>query len=301
MDPLGRVGAEERAIPVLEFHNAQLPSNIDIAYIESGLDNRQKLVLLHSFPASSAQFKTLIPRLATHYHVIAPDLPSFGFTKTPANYEPTFANMAKVIAEFLKQLNVSSAAFYATGYGADVAFRLALDNSSLVKALVIQNGNAYEDGLGPAWEPIQKWWSGDGALRVALFHELGKEDWTKKRWTEGVPEQQLPKVDPTQYVDAYHTTLASASGRDTQFKLLWDYQENLKLYPKIQEWLRKNTPLLVLWGEGDPVYTVNGANAYQKDAKFAKIVVMEGGHFLIETKVPIIAREVRDFLEGISS
>lgn len=299
MDALGRVGKDLDAIPVSEYRTVQLPTNIDVAYIEAGKGNPHALVLLHSFPASSAQFKTLIPRLAVRYHVYAPDLPSFGFTSTPVSYQPSFANMTTAVSDFLKVMGIDKAAFYATGYGADVVFRLALQRPDAVKALVVQNGNAYDDGLGKAWAPFQRWWQGEGAARDQLFQTLGDPEWTKTRWFTGVPDQDVHKIDPMQYTEAYRDQLRDDSKRDTQFTLLWDYQENLKLYPKIQAWLKKNTPLLVLWGRGDDVYTTAAPEGFKKDAQYAKVVMMDGGHFLTETKVPIIAKEVRDFLEGV--
>lgn len=299
MNALGKVGEQLDAIPVSEYRTVQLPSNIEMAYIETGKEKPHKLVLLHSFPASSAQFKTLIPRLATHYHIYAPDLPSFGFTTTPTDYKPSFEAMTKAVDEFLKVLNIDKAAFYVTDYGADVLFRLALQRPEVIKAVVVQNGNAYEDALGQAWSGFQRWWQGQGAVRDELFKTLGEPDWTKNRWRIGVPDQDVHKIDPSQYTDAYHATLKDDSKREQQFALIWDYQENIKVYPKIQEWLRKNTPLLVLWGRGDDVYTPAAPEKFKKDSQYAKVVMMDGGHFLLETKVPIIANEVRDFLEGL--
>lgn len=305
MDALGRVGKEEDAIPVSEYRHASLPSNIDIAYIEAGkndagVGNRHTLVLLHDFPSSSAQYKTLIPRLATRYHVLAPDLPSFGFTSTPMGYKPSFENMAKAISDWLKVMGIQKAAFYGVGYGADVIFRIALQTPDVIKALVVQNGNAYEKGLGKAWAPFERWWQGEGAARDELFQTLGDPSWTKNRWYVGVPDQDIHKIDPMQYTNAYASTLRDDSKRDVQFSLIWDYQENLKLYPKIQEWLKKNTPLLVLWGRGDDVYTTAAPEGFKKDSQYAKVVMIDGGHFLTETKVRDIAQEVRDFLEGVS-
>ncbi|EKC99095.1 hypothetical protein A1Q2_06636 [Trichosporon asahii var. asahii CBS 8904] len=304
MDALGRVGKEDDAIPVSEYRTVGLPSNVDIAYIEAGKieagnTNKHTLVLLHDFPSSSAQFKTLIPRLATRYHVLAPDLPNFGFTSVPMSYKPSFESMAKAIAEFLKVMGVDKAAFYGVGYGADVVFRIALQTPDVIKALVVQNGNAYEKGLGDAWKPFERWWQGEGAARDELYQTLGDPSWTKHRWYVGVPDSDVHKIDPMQYTEAYRGTLRDDNKRDTQFTLLWDYQENVKLYPKIQEWLKKNTPLLVLWGRGDDVYSTAAPEGFKKDSQYAKVVMMDGGHFLTETKVPIIAKEVRDFLEGV--
>jgi pimeloyl-ACP methyl ester carboxylesterase len=254
------------------------------------------VLLLHGFPASSFMFRELIPRLAIHYRVIAPDLPGFGFTDVPAErkYTYSFDALAKTIEAFTQALKIKQYAIYVFDYGAPTGFRLAMAHPERVTAIVSQNGNAYEEGLSAGWNPIQKYWKEPTAQnRTALLDFLTPEA-TKWQYTHGVSDPE--SVPPESYtLDA--ALLQRPGNKDIQLDLFLDYASNVRLYPKFQEYFRKSKPpLLAIWGKNDPFFLPPGAEAFRKDLPNAKVQFLDTGHFAIETHVVDIATAMKEFL-----
>jgi len=269
---------------------------IKVFYREDGSANAPVILLLHGFPTSSHMFRNLIPALADNYHIVAPDLPGFGFSDAPDRntYRYTFAQIARTVAAFTDAIGLNRFALYVFDYGAPTGFRLALAHPERIAAIVSQNGNAYEEGLSDGWNPIQKYWKDPTEKnRVALRAFLTPEA-TKAQYMYGVRDESL--VAPESY-NLDSALLARPGNEDIQLDLFLDYASNVALYPKFQEYFRtKRPPLLAIWGKNDPFFVPAGAQAYRRDIPDAEIQFLETGHFAIETHVDEIAAEMRKFL-----
>ncbi|KAJ7230316.1 Alpha/Beta hydrolase protein [Mycena pura] len=258
------------------------------------------ILLLHGFPTSSHQYRNLIPRLAQHYRVIAPDLPGFGFTTVPAErkYTYTFAALARTIGAFLDALSITSFSAYIFDYGAPVLLRLALERPTAIKAIVTQNGNAYEEGLGAAWAPIQKYWkSGTADDRAAVATGVLTYDTTKWQYTHGSREPGA--IAPETYTLDW-ALLQRPGNFDIQLDLFYDYQNNVALYPQFQEYFRKSqVPLLAVWGKHDAFFIPPGAEAFKRDLPKAEVIFLDAGHFAGETETSEIAELMLKFLKKV--
>lgn len=267
-----------------------------IFYREAGDPKAPALLLLHGFPTSSHQFRNLIPLLADRYHVVAPDMLGFGFSDAPDRslFKYTFENLAKITDSFTQAINLKSYALYIFDYGAPVGLRLALTNPDKVTAVISQNGNAYEEGLSPGWAPIQKYWKEQSKSNRDALRQFFTLEAVKEQYLYGVSDEML--VEPETYtLDA--ALLARPENAEIQLDLFLDYQNNVKLYPKFQEYFRKKQPpLLATWGKNDPFFLPGGAEAYKRDIPNAEVHFYDTGHFALETHVQEIAANIRDFL-----
>jgi pimeloyl-ACP methyl ester carboxylesterase len=241
-------------------------------------------------------FRELIPRLANDYRVIAPDLPGFGFTEVPSErqYSYTFDQLALTLDAFIRALKIDRYAIYVFDYGAPTGFRLAMAHPERVTAIVSQNGNAYEEGLGDAWGPIRKYWASPTAEnRDILRQSILTVGGTRWQYTQGVANPE--NVPPESYT--LDTALLERPGnKEIQLDLFLDYASNVKLYPQFQEYLRKSKPpLLAIWGKNDPFFIPAGAEAFRKDLPTAEVQFLDTGHFAMETHVVEIAAAMRNF------
>ena len=276
---------------------------VQVFYRAAGDPSAPVVLLLHGFPTSSFMFRELIPRLADHYRVIAPDLPGFGFTEVPVErkYTYSFEALAGTIEAFTEALRIKRYALYVFDYGAPTGFRLAMTHPERVAAIISQNGNAYEEGLGDAWGPIRKYWAMPTAEnREVIRQNVLTLEGTRWQYTHGVaiPES----IAPESYT--LDTALMERPGnKEIQLDLFLDYASNVKLYPKFQQYLRTSKPpLLAIWGKNDPFFVPAGAEAFRKDLPTAQVQFLDTGHFATETHVSEIAAAMREFLEanGIS-
>jgi pimeloyl-ACP methyl ester carboxylesterase len=267
-----------------------------IFYREAGPKDRPTLLLLHGFPTSSHMFRNLIPALADRYHVVAPDLPGFGFSDAPdrKQFHYSFENLAKVIDRFTQTIGIDRYAIYVFDYGAPVGLRLALAHPERVTAIISQNGNAYEEGLSEGWNPIQKYWKEPTPENRAALREFLKPEATKWQYVHGVQDATL--VAPEAY--GLDSALLARPGNDEiQLDLFLDYASNVALYPKFQEYFRtKRVPLLAVWGKNDPFFLQPGAEAFKRDNPNAEVHFYNTGHFALETHTQEIADAIRDFL-----
>jgi pimeloyl-ACP methyl ester carboxylesterase len=279
------------------LHQRMKIGEVDVFYREAGDPRAPTVLLLHGFPTSSVMFRNLIPVLAKKYHVLAPDLPGFGLTTSPPRekYQYTFKNQADVVDKFLAAKGVTSFAMYVMDYGAPVGWRLALAKPGQVKALVIQNGNAYEEGLLAFWTPFKAYWrDGTDASRqnLAQFLLLSATNW---QYTHGQPNQSLVSPDAA-IVDQYF--MDQGENKQVQLDLFYDYRNNVALYPKVQEYFRnRQPPTLVVWGRNDYIFPFQGAEAYRKDLRKLEVSYMDGGHFILESHGPQVASKVLQFLD----
>ena len=285
------------AVPVTTIDKVEA-DGVQVFYRAGGDPNAPVVLLLHGFPTSSFMFRELIPRLANDYRVIAPDLPGFGFTHVPPErkYVYSFDRLAVTIDAFTRALKIDRYAIYVFDYGAPTGFRLAMAHPDRVTAIVSQNGNAYEEGLGEAWGPIRKYWAAaTGENRDILRKSILTEGGTRWQYTQGVANPQ--SVPPESYT--LDTALLERPGnKEIQLDLFLDYASNVKLYPKFQEYFRKSKPpLLAIWGKNDPFFIPAGAEAFRKDIPGAKIQFLDTGHFALETHVVEISAAMKDFFE----
>lgn len=270
---------------------------VDIFYREAGLKDAPVVLLLHGFPTSSFQYRELIPRLAQRYRVIAPDFPGFGFTRVPAerHYTYTFDALAKTLLAFTNALGLTRYALYVFDYGAPTGFRLAVAHPERVTAIVTQNGNVYEEGLGAAWAPIQRYWKDpSSANREALRGALDPAA-IRAQYTDGAPHPE--RIAPESYtLDA--ALIARPGNADIQLDLFKDYANNVKLYPVFQNYLRTSRPpVLAIWGSHDAFFIPPGAEAFRRDVPGADVQMLDTGHFALETHVDEIAASMRAFLD----
>jgi pimeloyl-ACP methyl ester carboxylesterase len=287
--------SNETQVPVI--HRKRIDADgVRVFYRETGDPNAPVVLLLHGFPASSFQYRELIPRLADRYRVIAPDLPGFGFTEVPAsrNYVYTFDALAKTIEAFTDALNLKSYALYIFDYGAPTGLRLAMAHPERVTAIVSQNGNAYEEGLGDAWAPLRRYWSDPSAENRNAIRGILNAEGMKREYSIGMPSSDV--VAPESYtLDA--ALLARPGNVDIQLDLFLDYANNVKLYPKFQEYFRTSKPpLLAIWGKNDLYFIPPGAEAFRRDIPNATVQLLDTGHFALETHLEEIAIAMRKFL-----
>jgi pyruvate/2-oxoglutarate dehydrogenase complex dihydrolipoamide dehydrogenase (E3) component/pimeloyl-ACP methyl ester carboxylesterase len=272
---------------------------VKVFYREAGPKDAPVILLLHGFPTSSFQYRELIPRLADKYRVIAPDLPGFGFTEVPEErrYTYTFDALAKTIEALIDALGLKRYALYVFDYGAPTGFRVAMARPENVTAIVSQNGNAYEEGLGDAWAPIRRYWTTPSSENREAIRKALDADGMRREYGSGIADPDV--LAPEGYtLDA--TLLARPGNQDIQLDLFLDYANNVKLYPKFHEYFRKcKPPLLAIWGKHDPYFIPAGAEAFKRDIPNAEVRFLDTGHFALETHVNEVAHRMREFLAKV--
>jgi pimeloyl-ACP methyl ester carboxylesterase len=271
---------------------------INIFYREAGAKDSPVILLLHGFPSSSFQYRELMPLLADRYRVIAPDLPGFGFTGVPAsrNYRYSFDNLAATITAFVQAMQLEKFALYVFDYGAPTGFRVAMAHPDRISAIITQNGNAYEEGLGDAWSPIQRYWRDPSTEnRKAVREAALSPEAIKQQYVDG-PHPELEK--PEGYtLDV--ALMARPGNIEIQLDLFLDYANNVKLYSAFQRYFREQKPkTLAVWGRFDPFFIPAGAKAFARDNPNATVHLIDAGHFALETQVVTVAEIMRSFLAG---
>src|SRR5579863_6111479 len=284
--------------PVTSVHKVEA-DGVEVFYRAAGNPSAPALLLLHGFPASSFMFRELIPRLADRYRVIAPDLPGFGFTEVPEKrkYVYSFDQLARTLDAFTRAVKLNRYAIYVFDYGAPTGFRLAMGHPERITAIISQNGNAYEEGLGDAWGPIRKYWSAPTEEnREVLRQNVLTLEATRWQYTHGVANPD--GIAPESYtLDA--ALMERPGNKEIQLDLFLDYASNVKLYPKFQEYFRNaKPPLLAIWGKNDPFFIPPGAKAFRKDIPSAKVQFLDTGHFALETHVAEIAAAMKEFFNS---
>jgi pimeloyl-ACP methyl ester carboxylesterase len=279
-------------------HRTVEVDGLTIFYREAGPRDAPTVLLLHGFPTSSHMFRNLIPALADRFHVVAPDYPGFGHSSMPrlGEFEYTFDRLAAVMERFTERLGLSRYSLYVQDYGAPIGFRLATRHPERVQALVIQNGNAYEEGLGDFWKPLKAYWREPSeAHRAALAPSLELEA-TRWQYTHGVRRPEL--VSPDNWV-IDQSLLDRPGNKAIQLQLFYSYGSNPPLYPQWQEYFRRHQPpTLIVWGRNDPIFPAEGAHPYRRDLKDVEFHLLDTGHFALEEDGDEIARLMRRFLES---
>jgi pimeloyl-ACP methyl ester carboxylesterase len=282
--------------PVIHYKTAKV-EGLEIFFREAGPADAPAILLLHGFPTSSHMFRNLIPLLADAYHVIAPDYPGFGESSAPdhARFEYTFAHFADLIDALVGQLGVDRYAMYVMDYGAPVGYRLALKHPERVTALIVQNGNAYEEGLKGFWDPIKAYWADGAEERRRALEGLVTPESTKFQYVDGVSDPT--RIDPDNW--RHDQALLDRPGnREIQLDLFYDYGDNVQLYPEFQRFFREHQPpTLIVWGKNDKIFPEDGAHPYLKDLKDTELHLLDTGHFALEDKLDVMAPLIHDFLD----
>lgn len=283
-------------IPAAPIHYRTVKvDGLDIFYREAGPKDAPVILLLHGFPSSSHEFRDLIPLLADKYRVVAPDYPGFGYSSQPsrADYAYTFDHLYQTVDAFTRAVDLGKFAIYIQDYGAPVGLRFVVHQPERITGIIVQNGNAYEVGLSPAWKPIQAYWQQDTQANRDALRPFLKEQTTIFQYSQGVP-------DDRRNPDAWHSdqaTLDRPGNDEIQLDLFHDYRTNVALYPAAHESFRAHRfPTLIVWGKADPFFTVPGAEAYKQDLPDAEIHLLDAGHFALETNAAEIAGYIRDFM-----
>lgn len=278
-------------------HRTAEIDGIEIFYREAGPADAPVVLLLHGFPTSSHMFRNLIPALSDRYRVIAPDYPGYGQSAMPdrARFSYTFDRFGELVDGLLGKLRVTAYAMYVMDYGAPVGWRLALKHPERLTGLIVQNGNAYDEGLKEFWDPIKRYWaSGAEAERKAL-HMLVTPEITKFQYTDGVAD--VSRVAPDNWVHD-QALLDRPGNADIQMDLFYDYRTNLPLYPAVQAYFRKHRPpTLIVWGKNDSIFPADGAHPYKRDLPDVEFHLFDTGHFVLEDKADEVFPLIRDFLD----
>jgi pimeloyl-ACP methyl ester carboxylesterase len=270
---------------------------LQIFYREAGPKSAPHLLLLHGFPTSSHMFRNLIPALADRFHVVAPDYPGFGHSSMPklGEFEYTFDKLADVIDTFTTRIGLDRYATYLQDYGAPIGFRLAVKHPERVRALVIQNGNAYDEGLREFWQPLKAYWRAPSAANRQALAKFLELDATKWQYTHGVHRPE--RISPDNWL-IDQTLLDRPGNKDIQLQLFHSYGSNPPLYPQWQEYFRRHQPpTLIVWGKNDQIFPAEGAYPYRRDLKDLEFHLLETGHFALEEEGDTIASLMRAFLE----
>lgn len=270
---------------------------VRVFYREAGDAAAPVMLLLHGFPSSSHQFRNLIPQLARHFRVIAPDLPGFGFTEVPAerNYVYTFDALGRTLEAFVDTLSLDSYAMYVFDYGAPAGLRLALAQPQRVTGLVSQNGNAYLEGLGDAWAPVRAYWDEPSPQhRQAIHDAMLNLEGTRWQYLHGVDDPSFVAIE-SYVLDA--ALLERPGNKDIQLDLFLDYANNLTRYPEFQAFFRQaKVPTLAIWGKHDPFFIPPGAHAFKRDNPDAVVELLDTGHFALETHGQYIGQRIIEVL-----
>ncbi|HZD49604.1 MAG TPA: alpha/beta hydrolase [Silvibacterium sp.] len=271
-------------------------NDLDVFYREAGAQDAPVILLLHGFPTSSNMFRNLIPRLAGSFHVIAPDYPGFGQSSMPdhKDFAYTFENLTNVVDKLVGQLGLGKFSLYVMDYGAPIGYRLALRRPEQIEALIVQNGNAYEEGLREFWDPIKKYWADSSPESRAALHFLVELKATRWQYENGVSDLTL--LDPTTWL-VDQVGLDRPGNREIQMDLFHSYGTNVPLYPEFQAFFRKyQPPTLIVWGKNDYIFPPEGAAPYSCDLKNLETHLLDTGHFALETHGEEIASRIETFL-----
>ena len=288
--------AQAAASPFSVQMNTMEIDGINIAYREAGNPDNPTVLLLHGFPTSSHMFRNLIPELAENYHVIAPDYPGFGASDMPdaASYDYSFANATDIVIKLIDSKGVDDYSVYLMDYGAPVGFRMFAKQPERVTGFIIQNGNAYDEGLREFWDPIKAYWADPSKQNGDALRGFLTMDATVWQFTHGVGD--VSKVSPDNYWHVQYL-LDRPGNQEVQLEMFLDYGTNVDEYAKWQSLFREyQPPALVVWGKNDQIFPANGAHPYLKDLNDVEFHLLDTGHFALEEFGDVIAAEMQDFL-----
>jgi pimeloyl-ACP methyl ester carboxylesterase len=293
--PSTDAAAAEAAV-VVHYRTAKI-DGVEVFYREAGPSDGPPVLLLHGFPTSSHMFRRLIPALADRYHVIAPDYPGFGESAMPdrASFPYTFAHYADLMDGLMNHLGAERYALYLMDYGAPVGYRLALKHPERVSAMIVQNGNAYDEGLEAFWDPIKAYWADGSAVHRDALAQLMTLPTTKFQYTDGMSD--VSRIDPDNW-EHDQALLDRPGNKDIQLDLFYDYRTNVALYPQFQAFFRdRRPPTLIVWGKNDKIFPASGAKPYLRDLPKAELHLIDSGHFALEDRFDEMEPLIHEFLD----
>ena len=292
--------ADETSYKAADIHYRSVTvQGVRIFYREAGPRNAPAVLLLHGFPSSSFMFRNLIPILARDFHVIAPDYPGFGQSDNPSRdaFSYSFDHLSRVIEAFTEEVGLERFAMYIQDYGSPIGLRMALRHPEKITALIVQNGNAYEEGLSAGWDPLKAFWREPTAEHREGIRGWLTADGIRDQYVAGVPADVAQKMSPDTWTLDW-ALLQRPGNIDVQLDLFADYRHNVELYPQIQKTFRtERYPTLIVWGKHDPFFTQAGAAAFRRDLPNAELHFFETGHFALETHYQEIGGLMREFLK----
>jgi pimeloyl-ACP methyl ester carboxylesterase len=283
---------------VIKYHNINVDGQT-IFYREAG--NKEKtptILLLHGFPTSSHMFRNLMPALADKFHLVAPDYPGFGNSSMPTidEFQYTFDHLADIVDKFTEQIGLEKFSLYVMDYGAPIGYRLAVKHPERIEALIVQNGNAYDEGLREFWEPLKAYWHEPNEKNKEALRKFLTIEATKWQYTHGVKNENT--ISPDNWL-LDQSLLDRPGNKEIQLQLFYDYRSNPPLYPQWQDYFRKyQPPTLVVWGKNDLIFVKEGALPYQRDLKDMDIHLLNTGHFALEEENELIANLISHFLNN---
>lgn len=277
-------------------HRKMTIDGLEIFYREAGLKSAPTILLLHGFPASSHMFRNLIPALADQYHVVAPDYPGFGYSSAPPvdKFEYKFDNLARIVETLTEKLELTKYTLYVQDYGAPVGYRLAVKHPERVTGLIVQNGNAYQEGLdNDFWKPLKVYWANRTEENAKPLREFLTMAGTKFQYTDGV--RNVEAISPDAWtLDQFF--LDRPGNQEIQLALFYDYRTNSTLYPTWQAYFRKHQPpTLIVWGKNDKIFPAEGAHPYKRDLKNIEFHLLDTGHFALEEDGDLISSLIKEF------
>ena len=280
------------------FNKSIAIDGIDIFYREAGDPVNPTLLLLHGFPSSSVMFKNLMIALSEQFHLIAPDYPGFGFSAFPDkhDFEYSFKNISSYVNRFSEAINLRSFTIYLHDYGCPIGLRICVNHPEKIERIIVQNGNAYNEGIGPQWDEIKDYWEHPTKEKKQKVAAFLSEKGTKMQYTAGLPEELLANLSPELWTLDWDR-LSRPGNVDMQFELNCDYKTNMELFPTFQNYFRRHQPLaLVIWGKYDVYFSVEEALCYKRDLPGAQIHIINGGHMALETNFDEVLQLINDFL-----
>lgn len=282
--------------PTIQYRSLMV-EGVSIFYREAGPAGAPVLLLLHGFPTSSHMFRNLIPLLADRYHVVAPDYPGYGQSDAPPldSFDYTFDHLAQLVDRFTEMLGLERYALYVQDYGAPIGFRLAAAHPERITAIVVQNGNAYDEGIdNDFWVPAKAYWAERSEANAARLRPLFEVEATRWQYSEGMRDHSLVSPDSAVLDQAY---MDRPGNKEIQLAMFYSYGSNPGHYPAWQAYFRKHQPpMLIAWGKNDKIFPAAGAHPYLRDLPKAELHLLDTGHFALEEEGPRIAALMRDFL-----
>ena len=275
--------------------------DLNIFYREAGPRNAPAILLLHGFPTSSHMFRNLIMKLSDKFHLVAPDYPGFGNSSAPPinTFDYTFDHMAEIMENFIKYIQLQKFSIYLQDYGAPIGFRVATKHPDWVEALIIQNGNAYEEGLRDFWIPLKAYWKNRNKENEAALKKFLTIEATKWQYTHGV--RDIEAISPDNWL-VDQPLLDRPGNQEIQLQLFNSYGSNPPLYPQWHEYFKTHQPpTLIVWGKNDQIFPADGAHPYKRDLRNVDFHLIDTGHFALEEEYELIAELISKFFKRIMS
>lgn len=285
------------------FNRTITVDGVDIFYREAGDRKNRSLLLLHGFPTSSIMFKSLMTALADRFHLVAPDYPGFGFSAFPdkASFEYTFKNISEYIYRFTEAIELSSFTIYLHDYGCPIGLRICVDHPEKIEGIIVQNGNAYLEGIEPIWDEIREYWEHPTEEKRKKVYAFLSAEGTKDQYFAGLSEEMHDRVSPEAWIHDWER-MSRPGNLDMQYELNCDYKRNIEMFPVFQEYFRNfQPPALIIWGKDDVYFDVAEAPCYTRDLPDAQVHILDGSHMALETNFDEVSELISNFMSSKSN